>query len=161
MPQKVKSKRGIHRTGLQPCNHEEAERRILLYVQDNVWSEFKKFMILANDTDVVISLYVFFNLGVDELWIEYGFGRHHRRLPKHSYTSALGEELCRALPFWYALTGCDTVSLFAGRRKNTVSGIWNRFPEATSYFVTHCMFELLSLITLRHLKGCAVCCDPN
>ena len=72
---KVVSNRGIRRTGLQPCNHEKADTRILPYTQDDVRSGFKKVMIAANDTDVVISLYALFDLGRDELWIEYGSGK--------------------------------------------------------------------------------------
>lgn len=34
-------------------------------------------MIVANDTDVVvISLYAFFNLGINKLWTECGSGKH-------------------------------------------------------------------------------------
>ena len=50
-------------------------------------------MIVANDTDV------FFDLSIDELWIEYGSGKHQCRLLIHTYASVLGEEVCRALPF--------------------------------------------------------------
>ena len=64
---KVVSNKGIRRTGLQPCNHEKADTRILPYTQDDVRSGFKKVMIAANDTDVVISLYALFDLGRDEL----------------------------------------------------------------------------------------------
>ena len=74
-------------------------------------------MTVANDTDVAvisISLYVFFDLGIDKLWTEYGSGKHQRWVPIHTYASVLGEEECRALPFWYAIIGCDTISLFAG-----------------------------------------------
>lgn len=57
-------------------------------------------MIVANDTDVVvISSYVFFDLSIDELWIEYGSGKHQCRLLIRTYASVLGEEVCRALSF--------------------------------------------------------------
>ena len=76
-------------------------------------------MILVNDTDVVvISLYAFFDLGIDQIWFEYGFGKHRRWVAIHTYVSVLGEEVCRALPFWYVLTGCGTVLSFAeGERR--------------------------------------------
>ena len=57
-------------------------------------------MIVDNDTDVVvISSYAFFDLGIDELWIEYGSGKHQCRLIIHTYASVLSEEVCRVLPF--------------------------------------------------------------
>ena len=104
-------------------------------------------MNVANDIDViVISLYAFFDLGIDELWIGYGSGKHRIWIPIHAFGSVLGEELCQALLFWYALTGCYTVSSFAGRGKKTASETWNCFPEATSCFVRYCIFEAISLI---------------
>ena len=105
---------------LQPCNQEEADTRLLLHVHDIASRGLKKILIIASDTDVVvISLYIFYSLFIEELWIEFGAGKHRRWLPIHRYAALLGEETCRALPLWYALTGCDTVSSFAGRGKKT------------------------------------------
>lgn len=56
--EKVVTYRGICNTGLQPCNHKEADTRVLFHIQDAVQSGFKKVMIIANDTDfAVISSY--------------------------------------------------------------------------------------------------------
>ena len=35
----------------------------------------------------------------------------------HAYGNVLGEVVCESLSFWHPLTGCDTVSLFAGKGK--------------------------------------------
>ena len=52
------------------------------------------------DTDVVvIALYTFLDLDLEELWIEYGRGKDRKWLPVHAYTKALGEEICRAVLF--------------------------------------------------------------
>ena len=57
-------------------------------------------MIVVNDTDVVvISLHAFFDLGIDELRIEYGSGKHQRWLPIHIYAQVLVEEVCYTLRF--------------------------------------------------------------
>ena len=45
------------------------------------------------------------------------------------------EEVCRALPFWFAVTGCDTVSKFAGRGKKTAWAVWQKYPDVTQTFV--------------------------
>ena len=66
---------------------------------------------------LVISLYIFFYLKVDELWIESGYGTECRWLSIHDYVKLLGEEKCGTLPFWYALTGCDTILSFCGGGK--------------------------------------------
>ena len=39
-----------------------------------------------------------------------------------------------ALLFWYAFTGCDTVSSFNGCRKKTAWVVWAAFPEITDAF---------------------------
>ena len=88
------------------------------------------------DTDVVvIALFHFYDLDLEELRIEIGVGQHKRWLPIHIYANRLGEEICRALPFWFAVTGCDTVSMFAGRGKKTTWKVWEIFPEVTQSFV--------------------------
>lgn len=43
--------------------------------------------------------------------------------------------MCMALPFWFAFTGCDTVSSFRGRGKKTAWNVWNSFPEVTQAFI--------------------------
>ena len=72
-------------------------------------------MVVANNTDVVTSFYAFFDLGIVELWIEYGSGKHQHQLQIHAYANVLGEEVCQTLPFWYAVISCETISSFAGR----------------------------------------------
>ena len=71
----------------------------------------KKLFIVTVDTDVVvIALYTFWDLDLEELWIEFNRGKDHKRLPVHAYAKALGEEICRVVLSWYPFTGCDTVS---------------------------------------------------
>ena len=40
--------------------------------------------------------------------------------------NSLGEEVCKALPFFYAFTGCDTVSSFYGHSKSKFWDTWMR-----------------------------------
>lgn len=69
-----------------------------------------------------------------KLWIEFGAGKHQRWLPIHDYARLLGREKCTALPFWFVVTGCDTVSSFGGRGKKTAWKIWTSYPEVTTTF---------------------------
>ena len=39
--------------------------------------------------------------------------------------------MCQALPFWFALTGCDFVSMFGGRGKKTAWYVWQKHPKVT------------------------------
>lgn len=121
---------------MEPCNHEEADTRLLLHVLDASLKGFNKISIVTVDTDVVvIALFHFFDMNIAELWIEIGVGQYRRWLPIHTYARCLKEEICRALPFWFALTGCDTVSMFAGRGKKTAWSVWEVYPEVTESFV--------------------------
>ena len=76
---------------LQPCSQEEADTRLLLHVRDIASSGLRKIMIIASDTDVVvIALYIFHSLFIEELWIKFGAGKP-RWLPIHRYGALLGE----------------------------------------------------------------------
>ena len=57
---------------VDPCNHEEADTRLILHVLDGSNNGYKKISIVTVGTDVVVtSLYHFFSLNLDELWIEF------------------------------------------------------------------------------------------
>ena len=79
-----------------------------------------KLLIVTVDTDVVVTaFYAFWDLDLEELWIEFGRGKDHKWLSVHAYAKAIEGEVCRAILFWYAFTGCDTVSQFFGKGKKT------------------------------------------
>ena len=120
---------------LQPCNHKEVDTRLLLHALDTSKSGFKRFLIVTVDTDVVVlALCHFFNLDLQELLIEIGIGKNQRWLPIHLYTERLHQEMCQALPFWFALTGCDSASMFAGWGKMTAWSVWQKYAEVTQVF---------------------------
>ena len=54
-------------------------------------------------------------------------------IPVHHMTKALGPR-CRALPFFHAFTGCDTVSTFVGKGKKSAWQTWNVLQAATEVF---------------------------
>ena len=56
---------------------------------------------------MLIVMHVFRKLNIEELWIKFGMGRNKRWLPVHEYVASLGDDVCAALPFWYAFTGCN------------------------------------------------------
>ena len=103
---------------LQPWNQEEAGVRLFIHVNDAARNGLRRITIAANDTDiVVIALYIFSALKLDELWIVTGVGKNQRWLPINQYAAKLGDKVSSALPYQYASTGCDTVSSFAGSGK--------------------------------------------
>ena len=49
--------------------------------------------------------------------------------------SAYEKKIYRALPFWYAITGCDTVPAFSGRGKKKAWDGKGVFEEVTRSFI--------------------------
>ncbi len=119
-------------SGVQPCTHEEADSRMMLHVADCVKQGYKKITIRTTDTDVVVlAVSVQCHLDLDELWIAFGTGKSYRYIGTHSIFSNIGPEKSLALPMFHSLTGCDTVSSFAGHGKKSCWDIWKVFPQLT------------------------------
>ena len=70
----------------------------------------------------------------DELWMAFGTAGHFRFIPIHEVAAAVGPRNSANLPLFHALTGCDTVSSFAGIGKKTAWAAWNVYPEVTEAF---------------------------
>ncbi len=121
---------------LEACNHEEADTRIFLHAKQAAQAGHRKIGIKTVDTDVVvIAISLFRSLQIDELWIEFGVGKSRRWLPIYKYTQNLGQNTRSGLRFWYAFTGCDTVSAFFAKGKKTVWKTWAVYPEVTNTFI--------------------------
>ncbi len=75
-------------------------------------------MIRTVDSDVlVLDIAAVQQLSIGELWLVFGSSKSLRYLPAREMAS----EMCIALSFVHAFSGCDTVSSFAGHGKKTVS----------------------------------------
>ncbi len=121
--------------GLAPCTHEEADTRMLLHVEDAVKQGYTKVSVRTVDTDVVVlAVTAAQRLNIDELWVAFATGRSFRFLAAHEIAKTLGPNKCRALPFFHAFTGCDTVSCFGGRGKKTAWETWKSDDGVTAAF---------------------------
>ena len=121
---------------MQPCSHEEADTRILLHVANCAKQGYKRIAIRTVDTDVVVLAVAHFQyLDIEELWINFGVGKHHRMIPAHAISNFLNEKAI-ALMMFHALTGCDTVSSFRGRGKKTAWAAWMAYPAVTDAFIS-------------------------
>ena len=93
---------------------------MLLHVEDAVKQEYTKVSVRTVDTDVVVlAVTAAQRLNLDQLWVAFATGRSFRLLAAHEIAKTLGQNKCRALPFFYAFTRCVTVSCFGGRGKKT------------------------------------------
>ena len=125
----------------------------------------QKVSIRTVDTDVVVlAVAQIQNLQISELWIEFGIGKHYRFIPAHLVALSMGPEKASALPFFHALTGCDTTSAFCGIGKKTAWDAWEIFPQVTTVFsslsknlceIDHSLLDKLEhFVVLLYSKTC-------
>ena len=96
---------------------------------------YRKLLVHTVDTDVVVVAIATLNrTKPDELWVAFGTGGHFRFIPIHEVAAAVGPRKSANLPLFHAITGCDTVSSFAGIGKKTAWAAWNVYPEVTEAF---------------------------
>ena len=119
---------------IDPCSHEEADTRLYLHVADAFRSGSRQVLIRSVDTDVVIAVAVFKEIKAEEIFIAFGTGTNLRFIPIHEIVTSLNLRMCARLPFFRTFTGCDTVSLFAGRGKRTAWETWNIYLDVTLAF---------------------------
>lgn len=114
---------------VSPCHHEEADTRIFVHVKSAVIQGHKSVMIKANDTDVVVialhSMSFLKNLGLQNLWLAYGQGKHTCWIPMHELLESVGLSKASGILYFHAFTGCDVVSAFRGKGKKTAWQTWN------------------------------------
>lgn len=87
---------------------------------------------------VVIACAMFFDLKskvLEELWINFGSGKHFRQICIHQIAHKLGEQKSKALLGFHSFSGCDTVSYFSGREKTVMWKIWKLYPDVTEAFL--------------------------
>ncbi|CAF4875188.1 unnamed protein product [Pieris macdunnoughi] len=97
--------------------HEEADSRIIFHIcQIDFDAEV---VIRCSDSDILIIL-----LGnMDHLkkslkiWINMGVGNHQRYININELYRILGDSLCKALPCFHAITGCDYTPAFFRKGK--------------------------------------------
>ena len=88
----VSNSENINLSNLMPCNHEEADSRILLHMSDIADCSLRRVAIRTVDTDVVVlAISVFSTVSIDELWIAFGTGKSFRYIAVHEIARALGE----------------------------------------------------------------------
>ena len=95
----------------------------------------RRILIRTMDKDVVVlTVWVGQELHdvVDELWRT---GKNFHYIAAHELVACLGPEKSKSLPVFHAITGCDTISAYAGRGKKTAWAVWGTFPEVTNAFL--------------------------
>jgi hypothetical protein len=156
-------------SGLQPCNHIEADTRILLHLAHAAQQRHQVALVRTVDSDVVIlAIHFFSSLGLSQLWVCLGSGNKMRDIPIHTLSAQLGPSRCLALPLFHAVTGCDTVSHFLGCGKKSAWSAWQSTPGLTDTLValtsepqelspqSQHMCTLERFVVVMYSKGCGL-----
>jgi len=78
---------------LTPCNHEEFDTRVILHAANAASQGYKRILIIANDTDVVVLAVSFFNeIGAEKLWVTFGKSKKIRYISIHDVCNAMSPE---------------------------------------------------------------------
>ncbi|KAG7158040.1 putative Pao retrotransposon peptidase-containing protein, partial [Homarus americanus] len=145
---------------LAPCNHEEADTRMMVHAADALKCGHRRILIRTVDTDVVILAVALANER----------RKNRRCIAAPQIAKALGPEKSRALPVFHAITGCDTVSVFAGHSKKAAWAKWNAFPEVTTAFLSLAstpselpdgVLSTLARFIVLLYDRMSTCCDVN
>jgi len=98
-------------------DQEEADTRLLLHAKYAIRPE-TRIIIQCPDTCVLVLCTTHFSdTSCEELWFRTGVTDRHRYVPFHLLNQKLGKKLCKVLPAFHSLTGCDTPSAIAGVAK--------------------------------------------
>lgn len=141
--------RGTDRS-MPPCDHEEADTRLIIHLQDALLNGCSNCMVRTVDTDVVVILIGKFHhlmtLCADvKICAAFGTGKTFTYININAIYEKLGEEKSQALPVFHSFTGCDTTSSFFGRGKKSAWEAWNCYPQVThafTYMALHPYTEL-------------------
>jgi len=121
------------------CDHEEADTRICVHLNDALMKGARNFLVSIVDTDVIVILIgIYFQLYSSfpdiSLCVGFGAGKHFKYYNISSICQILGEQVSSALPFFHAFTGSDTTSQFLGKGKKSAWESWKAYPEVTAAF---------------------------
>ena len=126
---------------LRPCNLEEFDTRVMLHAANAVSHGYKRMLIIANDTDIiVIGISFFSDIGADKRWISFGIGNKLRNISIHDICSTMSSTKAKAPPAFHALTGTDNTSFFSGTGKKSAYAKWSTRPELTTT-LCHLMYK--------------------
>ena len=126
------------------CQSEEADQRVIRHVLNlKATSKYKNILACTYDTDVLMLLisysHLFSSTSID-LICQFGFGDKKKYYCINTIASSIGPDKCKALPFFHAFSGCDTVSSFYGHSKTKIWDSW--FKSSNMEQITNIFTEL-------------------
>ena len=125
---------------LTPNTAEEADQKLVRHALQCVRSGFNDVVIRTVDTDVLLLLIAYRHWETNTDSKVFGWMAASKDVDYYDInhiSSILGEERCKAIPFFHAMTGCDTTSYFFNHGKCKFWDRWEEFSlkeELTSIF---------------------------
>ena len=110
---------------VRPCEAEEADQRLVRHTLNLVLNGYESILVRTIDTDVLVLLIS--HIGQIELGdvnIYAYLINSDKYYDIRGIIHKLEAGICRALPFFYAFSGCDTVSSFYGKGKCKAYDAW-------------------------------------
>ena len=96
------------------CTSEEADARLVRHTIHCIEKGYNSIVVRTIDTDVVVLLIsckpYMDEVGTGNVYALMGKGKDLHYYDINAISSKLGTDMCEGLPFFYAFTGCDTVS---------------------------------------------------
>ena len=121
---------------------EEADNRIVTHIRHTILHRGRSsFVVRTTDSDVVVILAAFMTQFLwdspqAKLWVD--FGTSHKRIISINHIfDYIGEPISLALPFFHALSGCDSTSSFYKKSKVILFQCWmsfTKFEDLTTAF---------------------------
>ena len=113
------------------ADHEEADTRIVLHVNDALKQGYDRIIIQCRDTDVLVMMVSLLHNSSSEIWMKAGTIKKPRNIAIHKI-STLTKEIRDNLCSFHAITGCDSTSQFSGKGKRSAWKVYAKHPELFS-----------------------------
>ena len=122
---------------------------MFLHAKHAALGGIKSVNLTVNSDLVALSVAVFDDLHVDQLWMTFGKGKDLLWIPIHFNLRSLGPR-SKALPFFHAFTGCETVSAFVGKGNKTAWQARNVFENATG--IVRCLSSPCGNVSEKEIR---------
>ena len=110
---------------VRPCGAEEADQKLVRHALNLLRNGYKSILIRTIDTDVLNLLISYFSqFELDDVNVYAYMINSNKYFNIKAIIQKLGPVICRALPLFYALSGCDIVSSLYGKGKCKMFDIW-------------------------------------
>ena len=130
---------------ISSCSAEEADQKLVRHMLQCLLTRIKTIVVQTVDTGVFLLLLAYCHSGGNfssKVFVWLGIGKLNSCFYSiNDIALDLGEEVCQALPFFYAYTGCDTVSSFFNHGK---CKFWDRWFDFENESLLTKVFSELS-----------------